>query len=117
MGAVKKRMNTVIGIDIVDIIDVRNKINGSRLFLSKILSEQEIGQCSMESLAGKIAAKEAIMKTGFMKAGEWRNLIITTLDTGAPTVLDLNGVQIHSIKISIAHTQKTAVAVALYEKD
>ena len=36
---------------------------------------------------------------------------------GAPIVLDRSGAQINKIKITISHTTKLAVAVALYEKD
>jgi phosphopantetheine--protein transferase-like protein len=106
-----------IGIDIVDIQDIQKKIKSSDLLLDTIFSVQEIDKCSIESIAGKIAAKEAVVKTGYMKPGEWKSIMIVSLETGAPIICDPSGTQILNIHISISHTDATAVAVALYEKD
>ena len=109
--------NTNVGIDIIDIETLRDKISSSDLFLRRILSEPEIGKSKIESIAGRIAAKEAVLKTGFILPGEWKKIIISADETGSPVVLDLNGSRISQLKITISHTSKVAVAVALYEKN
>lgn len=109
--------NISIGIDVVDISELQEKINSSNLFLSKILTEKEIADTKIESIAGKIAAKEAIIKTGYLKPGEWKNIIISTNNQGAPIISDYKGSQINKIKVTISHTDKIAVAFAIYEKN
>ncbi|KKQ33839.1 MAG: hypothetical protein US50_C0070G0007, partial [Candidatus Nomurabacteria bacterium GW2011_GWB1_37_5] len=106
-----------LGVDIVDISELQKKIDASSLFLQKILTNRENDNFQLESIAGKIAAKEAIIKTGYIKPGEWKNIMISINAAGAPIVLDRSGAQINKIKITISHTTKLAVAVALYEKD
>lgn len=105
-----------VGIDIVEIEDLRQKINSSKSFLDKILHEAEINKSSIESIAGKIAAKEAIIKTGYISVGEWKRIVVTKDNSGKPKILDQNGKQIKSIKVTISHTDKIAVAFAIYEK-
>jgi phosphopantetheine--protein transferase-like protein len=109
--------NTSIGIDVVDIKDLQIKIHRSSLFLNKLLTEEERKGLKIETIAGKIAAKEAIIKTGFIKPGQWKNIAITADKNGAPLVYDSNNTLITNLKISITHTNKLAVAVAFYEKN
>lgn len=109
-------MLTGVGIDIVDIQDLGEKIQESSSFLAKIftLQELEINKVSnIKSLAGKIAAKEAIIKTGLIQAGDWHKIQILTDINGKPYVVDKHGKIYKNIKISISHTQNTAVAIAV----
>lgn len=106
-----------IGVDIIDITDLQKKINSSSNYLSKLLVEQEISGYKIESIAGRIAAKEAIMKTGFIKPGEWKKILILSKTKGEPIVLDNNGNKLNNLKISISHTKSTAIAIAIYENN
>lgn len=102
-----------IGIDAVDIEDLEKKINESGNFLAQILTEEELKNNSLEHLAGKIAAKEAIVKTGFIRAGEWLDIKILSSESGEPRVYAKEGKRIENLEISISHIKSIAVAVAI----
>lgn len=102
-----------IGIDIVDIADLRQKTELSALFLSKLLHQSELKGVGIESIAGKIAAKEAIIKTGYMKVGDWLNLKIINDETGKPYATGKDGTIIKNLKISISHVPNYAAAIAI----
>lgn len=104
-----------IGIDIIEIPDLQEKMHTSQLFLHKLLTPLEIhqAQSNVQSLAGKIAAKEAIIKTGYGRVGEWQKMQILNDISGKPFVADESGNKIKAVKISIAHTKNTAVAIAI----
>ena len=104
-----------VGIDIIEIDDLKKRISKGSDFLSSILSDEEIEGANLESLAGKIAAKEAIIKTGFVNPSEWKRITIKYLKSGAPEIYDSLGDKIQKIKVSISHTKTLAIAVALYE--
>ena len=104
-----------IGLDVIDLKDFTQKVS-SYGFLEKILTDKEIEKSSLETLAGKIAAKEAVIKTGYIKPGEWLKIQILNTESGKPEVYDEFGDKITSLKVSISHTDKTAVAIALYEE-
>lgn len=106
-----------IGIDIIELSFIKKRLEHSPTFIEKLLSIDERADSRLEKYAGKIAAKEAIIKTGFMKAGEWHKVRILNLTTGAPVVYDSKGKQIKQLQISITHSPSYAVAVALYEKE
>lgn len=106
-----------IGVDIIDIDDLKKRIEKSSGLLEKVLSDQEIEKSKLETLAGKIAAKEAVIKTGYIKPGEWLKIQILNTESGKPEVYDDFGAKITSLKVSISHTKNTAVAIAIYEED
>ena len=71
-------------------------------------------------LAGRWAAKEAVMKALGVKAGPWRDLVVTTGTGGAPEVLlrggwhdAARGRNIGGWQVSISHERGLAVAVAV----
>lgn len=106
-----------IGLDIIDINELKIRIDRSKDMLDKILTPSEIENKDFESIAGRIAAKEAIIKTGYIKPGDWKQVVIGNLDSGEPIVLNPMGDKIQNIQISISHTKHNAIAVAIYEQN
>lgn len=102
-----------VGIDLIEIENLENIIKRTPSFLSKILADQEQTGANIQTLAGKIAAKEAILKTGYIGVGEWHKILILSDKTGKPHAYNTSGKIIKNLKISISHTDKYAVAMAL----
>ncbi len=105
-----------IGIDLIEIKNVEKKIQENSGFLEHVLSDDECSKSQIQTLAGKIAAKEAIIKTGFLKPGEWLKIQILTDDSGKPNVYTADGELISGLEISISHTRDTAIAIAIYNE-
>lgn len=105
-----------IGVDVVEIERVGKTVSESSEFVNKILLPEEIEPWNLQSICGKIAAKEAVVKTGFISAGEWKKIIILPSDSGEPQVFDENKIVVSTLHVSISHTSNLAIAVAVYEK-
>jgi holo-[acyl-carrier protein] synthase len=114
-----------IGVDVVEIARVRRALerheNG---FRRRVYTELEWRQCgaSYESLAGRFAAKEAIMKSLGVGGMAFRDIEIVRSPSGKPEVRLAGRMQqravrlgIATIKVSISHSRENAVAVALAE--
>ena len=114
VGLTRKEFNVKIGIDIIELSFLKKRLEHSPIFIEKILSLDERADTRIEKYAGKIAAKEAIIKTGYMKAGQWHRVQILNKKSGAPSVFDETGKEIKKLQISIAHSPTYAVAVAVY---
>jgi holo-[acyl-carrier protein] synthase len=118
-----------VGIDMVPFGRARDLIRDEPL-LARMLSPDEIRQCSsagggggpdVQSVAGRLAAKEAVFKL-FHTSGQtlpWRGIEILTADGGRPVVrLAGRAVElardagIGAIAVSITHDEPCAVAVA-----
>ncbi len=104
-----------VGIDIVDIEDFQTKLNSSAEFLNKIFLLEELASRNVVTLAGKFAAKEALIKCGYILPSAWLDVKILNRPDGAPFVTTAIGEPVTFIQISISHTPKTAVAVAIYD--
>ena len=123
------------GIDLVDFGRIEQMINrhGER-FLERIFTaaEQayaESNKNSVEKLAGRFAAKEAILKlvgTGWRGKIAWTDIEIVNTAAGQPEVTLVGEVEeianrlgIKHISVSITHTANFAIAsaVALRESD
>lgn len=102
-----------VGIDLIEIENLKEIIARTPNFVSKILTDEELKDANIQTIAGKIAAKEAIIKTGYIGVGEWHKILILSDKTGKPYTRDTSGNIINNLKISISHTDKYAVAVAL----
>ncbi|MEI6846428.1 MAG: holo-[acyl-carrier-protein] synthase [Chlorobiaceae bacterium] len=114
-----------IGIDIVDLDRIEKVYNRYGIkFLRKFLSEKEISVCLhkpqvIASIAGRFAAKEAVVKalgTGFSGRIHWKSFEIFNDERGRPFVriVDSSCFPLDcSVKISIAHDRRAAVATAL----
>lgn len=106
-----------IGIDLIEIKSVGKKIHENSGFLEHMLSNDECSKWQIQTLAGKIAAKEAIIKTGFMKPGEWLKIKILSDDSGKPNVYTSHDELIKNLEISISHSENFAIAIAVYEEN
>ena len=117
------------GIDLVDFPRIESMIerHGKR-FLDRIFTDQEQSDAEsvknrIEKLAGRFAAKEAVMKlmgTGWRGKIAWTDIEITNNSMGQPTV-ELTGevkkiareAQIEQVTLSITHTADFAIASAV----
>lgn len=117
--------NLFTGVDIVDVARIKKSIeNYKEKFLDKIFSKDEQHYCFSKPnphihFSGKFAAKEAVMKSvlsaGEIKTISFSNISIINENNGAPKakIKNLSGAD---IKISISHTERQAIAFAIYEK-
>jgi holo-[acyl-carrier protein] synthase len=77
-----------IGIDIVEIEEIRKSIENSKRFLERVFTPQEISYCEGKpnknaSYAARFAAKEAAMKalgTGWDKGVQWQQIEVVNVD-------------------------------------
>lgn len=122
-------MNITTGVDLIELIRVEGAIERHGMqFLERIYTPKEIAQFkhSLESLAVRFAAKEAVSKalgTGIGSVN-WQEIEILRDDMDAP-VLNLYGKALqraellgfHNWSVSLSHTDRYAVAfvVALGE--
>lgn len=121
------------GVDLIEIDRVRAayRKSGER-FLKRLYTSGEIQYClrkkdPSESLAGRFAAKEAVIKafsSGFGGRWKWRDIEVTRETSGKPA-LKLRGrfeelrVErgITRMHLSIAHSKGDAVACVVLEKE
>ena len=117
------------GIDLVDFPRIEEMLNrhGER-FLNRIFTEIEqsyakTNKNGIEKLAGRFAAKEAILKlmgTGWRGKIAWTDIEIKNSPTGQPEVTLSGevkkiaaGLGIEQISVSITHTANFAIASAV----
>lgn len=120
-----------LGTDIIEIVRIGQMIERhGEVFLNRIYTDDEIRYCQRrkemyQHFAGRWAAKEAVMKTlgtGFVKGIGWKDIEVSSLKSGQPTIV-MHGsagdfakkIGIASFLITISHcrTYATATAVAL----
>lgn len=113
------------GVDLVEIHRLKDLAPAIReRFIQRVLTEREQAEnCdSLESLAGRVAAKEAVAKAlgcGIGPLG-WRSIEVERAESGAP-LLHLHGkaqaeaarLGLQQWSLSISHTREHAVAVAV----
>ena len=115
----------LVGTDLIEIDRISKTIeNYGQRFLNRIYTEHEINFCrgKVNSLAGRFAAKEAVMKllgTGVRGVG-WKEIEIHRQKGHKPTINLYNKAKniaikqkIIDIEISISHSRSTAFAVAV----
>tara|TARA_B100000700_G_scaffold50109_1_gene53177 strand:+ start:7179 stop:7550 length:372 start_codon:yes stop_codon:yes gene_type:complete len=117
----------ITGTDLIEIERIANTLEtyGQR-FLKRIYTEHEISFCKgkANSLAGRFAAKEAVMKllgTGIRGVG-WKEIEVRRKPGLKPTIKlysraknIANKKGINHIDISITHSRSMALAVAVSE--
>ena len=121
--------NILHGIDLVDFPRIEQMIqqHGER-FLNRIFTQKEQQYASankntIEKLAGRFAAKEAVLKligTGWRGKIAWTDIEIINTSSGQPKV-NISGevkkiadsLGVTDIKISITHTANFAIASAV----
>jgi holo-[acyl-carrier protein] synthase len=120
-----------LGVDMEEIsrIDEAIKRHG-QTFLQRIYTPAEIAYCERhrdktERYAGRFAAKEATMKalgTGWSKGVRWRDIEVTRMPGGRPTIVLHGAARGHAermgarqISLSITHTGNFALAEVILE--
>ena len=98
-----------IGIDIVKIARVKDLLKDTEKAAS-IFSAEELSE-SIETMAGKFAAKEAYFKALGEKR-DWKSVLVAKHDTGAPYLICPEG---ERAKVSISHDGEYAIAIVLIE--
>jgi holo-[acyl-carrier protein] synthase len=119
------------GVDLCEVTRLRDAIarHGQRL-LHRVFTDREIAYAErkankFERYAARFAAKEAGMKalgTGWRGGLGWRDLEVTNLRSGRPT-LTFHGVAakiaeqlgVRNISLSITHTKEQALAMVILE--
>jgi holo-[acyl-carrier protein] synthase len=113
-----------IGTDIVSVVRIKKIIQKhSQRFKERTYTPIEIKYCDSKAVplihyAGRFAAKEAIKKSllssGIVSNIDFAAIEILSSESGAPEV-QLNNPQLDQItcKVSISHTDDTAIAFAL----
>lgn len=117
-----------IGIDLIEVERIKHAVTTKKNFLKRIYSEREIklserGTFRFEELAGRFAAKEAVLKvikTGWRRGVAFKEVTILNEPSGAPYVTLTGQVKeiadnlgITSIFISISHTKDLAIGLAI----
>lgn len=115
--------NIEIGTDIIDIKRFQNeKYSKDNNFLKKIFTKKELDYCFSKNdfvvhLAGRYAAKEAIVKAFFPLNSDlipYNEIEILNNEKGLPMVkISKAGLDENIIKISISHDENYAIATAI----
>lgn len=115
-----------IGVDIVEIARVRAAVDRHGAgFRRRVFTDLEWQQCgrSYPSLAGRFAAKEAVMKALGTGGMAFRDIEIVRTPSGKPEVRLSGRMQrraerlgVTGIEVSISHSRDNAVAMALAER-
>ncbi len=115
-----------LGIDLIEIKRVKKvKERWGKRFLERVYTPKELEYCLKKrypetSLAGRFAAKEAVMKalgTGLSSGVSWKDIEIVNDRKGKPEVFlygktkELLGKK--KVLISISHTKEDAIAQAI----
>ena len=121
------------GVDLIEIDRVRTAyLRRKDRFLKRLYTEGEIKYClrkrdPAESLAGRFAAKEAVIKAfshGFGGRWKWRDIEVVRELSGKPTLKLHKRFEelrvergITRMHLSIAHSKGDAIAMVILEKD
>ncbi len=109
-------MQLRVGVDIVSVSKVERVVRRWReRFLRRVFSEEELrlseallGKRRYQFLAGRFAAKEALIKTLDIPL-PYRKIVVSRMDSGRPVVDSPLG----QYDVSISHTDEYAVAVCV----
>jgi holo-[acyl-carrier protein] synthase len=120
-----------MGVDLIEIDRVKraHEKRGQR-FISRLYTSAEAKYCLAKSdpypsLAGRFAAKEAVIKAfskGFGSRWQWRHIEVVREPSGKPGI-KVHGIleklreerKVSSIHLSIAHSKRDATAVVVLE--
>ncbi|HEY3115737.1 MAG TPA: holo-ACP synthase [Chloroflexota bacterium] len=115
-----------IGVDIVELARVRRVLEKHTAGMRRrVYTDLEWTQCSksIASLAGRFAAKEAVMKALGTGGMAFRDIEIARLPSGKPDVRLFGRMLrrserlgVTAISVSISHSRDNAVAVAIAER-
>ncbi|HTE01731.1 MAG TPA: holo-ACP synthase [Mucilaginibacter sp.] len=120
-----------VGIDMIEVKRVAEKIGKESGFRELVFSETEIAYCEskkkkFEHYAARFAAKEAFFKalgTGWLEDTRFNEVEVNNNNEGKPgitlsglTLKTVNTMGIKKILVSLSHIKKTASAVVIIEK-
>ena|SRR5581483_1449808 len=120
-----------LGIDIVEVERIAEKIKKDQGFRELVFSENEIVYCEskankFEHYAARFAAKEAFFKalgTGWLNGTAFNEVEVINNPQGKPEIVLLDetnktvhDMQFSSITVSLTHIKDTAAAVVIIEK-
>jgi len=122
-------MVEALGIDIIEVKRIKKALEkwGKR-FLERVYTPKELAYCLKKrypegSLAGRFAAKEAVMKalgTGLTLGVSWKDIEIVNDNKGKPEVFLYGKTRKISgnkkVLVSISHTKEDAIAQAMIIK-
>ena len=106
-----------LGIDLIELADLERRISRTPIFLEKILTTAELDSApTLESQAGYIAAKEALVKCGYLQPGQWLEVQLEHTPAGKPFFTTADGTQLTGCHVSISHTEHFVTAVVIVEE-
>lgn len=120
-----------LGIDMIEVERIAEKIGKDGGFRELIFSNNEIAYCEQkknkfEHYAARFAAKEALFKalgTGWHEGTSFSEIEVTNTDNGKPQLLFsgntadiINAMQLSNILVSLTHLKSVASAVVIIEK-
>ena len=112
-----------LGSDLIDIRRIEKTLSRfGKKFKKRVFTDKEINKCdkrkeSAACYAKRFAAKEAAAKalgTGFRKGVYWRDLEVSNLVSGKPTIIFHGNSEIHLQKIS--NGEKTVVNLTITDE-
>lgn len=111
-----------VGVDMVELARFERAIEKSSEFLTKIFVDSERAG-SVESLAGRFAAKEALIKAVGDPSGlKWHEVVVTSDSLGKPSIAATGSSAefiaergINSLHLSISHDAGAAIAFVVAE--
>lgn len=109
-----------LGLDIVEIGRIRRVAKKTPKFLTRVFSKEEIAYCRGKKLewqhfAVRFAAKEAVWKALGQTGLSLKDISISRDRSGRPGVI-LRGRPLRNLKISLSHSNRYALAVAMVVK-
>jgi len=120
-----------LGIDIVEVERIAEKIEKGNGFRELVFSANEIAYCESQthkyqSYAARFAAKEAFFKalgTGWLNGTAFNEVEISNNELGKPQITllgethaTINAFQLVNIMVSLTHIKSAASAVVIIEK-
>jgi holo-[acyl-carrier protein] synthase len=128
-------MNMIVGlgVDLIEIERVKKAhLKHGQRFIDRLFTPSEAKYCLRKkdpypSLAGRFAAKEAVIKAfshGFGGRWKWTHIEVAREFSGKP-VLKLHGImeklrtqrKITNVHLTIAHSKRDATAIVIFESD
>ncbi len=109
-----------LGLDIVEIGRIRKVAEKTPRFLTRVFSKEEIAYCRGKKLkwqhfAVRFAAKEAVWKALGQAGLSLKDISISRDRSGRPGVI-LRGRPLKTLMISLSHSDRYALAVAMAVK-
>ncbi|CAN5716253.1 holo-[acyl-carrier-protein] synthase [soil metagenome] len=119
-----------IGMDLIEVERVAEKIGKKAGFRELVFSQKEIDYCELrtnkyEHYAARFAAKEAFFKaigTGWRDGTAFNEIEITNADNGKPelsligkTAIAIEKLKLGKISVSLSHVKTMASAVVIIE--